>query len=333
METFLPLVFMSVMGLALLLYVILDGYDLGIGLLLPFASSSEKDTMVASIGPFWDANETWLVLGVGVLLIAFPAAHGLVLTTLYLPVTIMLVGLILRGVAFDFRVKAAAKRKRMWNRAFALGSLIAATAQGWMLGSYITGLEPGPVNLAFSALIAVTMPALYVVLGSGWLLLKSEGELFGKAIRWGRNAMPVMGLALLAISVSTPIVSETIAARWFTLPNFIGLAPIPIATIVTFSAIYWMLCRTEILYAGYAWLVMAGTILICVLATLGLAYSVYPYVILDRMTIWDAASATNSLMFVFVGVAIVMPFTIAYTIFVYSVFRGKASELSYGDEP
>lgn len=331
MESALPLIFMSIMGFALLLYVILDGYDLGIGLLLPLATGAEKDTMVASIGPFWDANETWLVLGVGVLLIAFPAAHGLVLTTLYLPVTIMLIGLILRGVAFDFRVKAAARRRRMWNRAFALGSLIAAAAQGWMLGSYITGLEPGAVNLAFSALIALTMPALYIVLGAGWLLIKTEGELFEKAARWGRNAMPPMGLALLAISVSTPLVSPTIAERWFSLPNFIGLAPIPIATLVTFAGVYWLLSRPAILRAGYAWLVMAGTVLICVLATLGLAYSLYPYVILDRLTIWEAASATSSLMFVFYGVVIVMPFTLGYTIFVYSVFRGKASNLSYGD--
>ena len=140
-EDALPLVFMAIMGVSLLLYVILDGYDLGIGMLLPFASAAEKDVMIAAIGPFWDANETWLVLGVGVLLIAFPAAHALVLSSLYLPVTIMLIGLILRGVSFDFRVKAEARQKRLWNRAFAAGSLIAALAQGWMLGSYITGLE------------------------------------------------------------------------------------------------------------------------------------------------------------------------------------------------
>src|SRR5690606_34277625 len=143
------------MGVALLLYVILDGYDLGIGLLLPFATEAERDTMIASIGPFWDANETWLVLGVGVLLIAFPSAHGLVLTSLYLPVTIMLVGLILRGVSFDFRVKAAARQRRLWNGAFAAGSLVAAAAQGWMLGSYVVGLEHDGASYAFAALIAL----------------------------------------------------------------------------------------------------------------------------------------------------------------------------------
>ena len=140
-NTLLPLFFMAVMGLALLAYVVLDGYDLGVGLLLPLASDAQKDVMVSSIGPFWDANETWLVLGIGVLLIAFPRAHGLVLSALYLPVAVMLIGLILRGVSFDFRVKARAARKDMWNRLFALGSLMAAAAQGWMLGRYLTAFD------------------------------------------------------------------------------------------------------------------------------------------------------------------------------------------------
>lgn len=331
METALPLIFMGIMGVSLVLYVILDGYDLGIGLLLPLASDAEKDTMIAAIGPFWDANETWLVLGVGVLLIAFPAAHALVLTSLYIPVTVMLFGLILRGVSFDFRVKAASHQKRMWNRAFAGGSLIASCAQGWMLGSYITGLEPSAVNVAFSFLIAATMPALYIVLGAGWLLLKTEGELFDKALVWGRRAIPVMGLALLGISISTPLVSETIAEAWFSLPNFIGLVPIPLATIVAFGAVYWVLQRRDVALAGYAWIVLGGTVLVCVLAAIGLAYSLYPYIVLDRLTIFDAAAATSSLLFVLVGVAIVLPFTIAYTIFVYRVFHGKATGLSYGD--
>jgi cytochrome bd ubiquinol oxidase subunit II len=332
MDAALPVFFLAIMGVSLVLYVILDGYDLGIGLLLPFASDREKDTMVAAIGPFWDANETWLVLGVGVLLIAFPAAHALVLTSLYIPVTAMLFGLILRGVSFDFRVKAATHQKRMWNRAFAGGSLIAAVAQGWMLGSYITGLAPSAVNVAFSILIAATMPALYIVLGSGWLLLKTEGELFDKALAWGRRAMPVMGLALFAISISTPLVSETIAEAWFSLPNFIGLMPIPVATLVAFAAVYWVLQRRNVALAGYAWIVLGGTVLICVMAALGLAYSLYPYIVLDRLTIWEAAAAPSSLKFVFVGVAIVLPFTIAYTIFVYRVFHGKATGLSYGEQ-
>jgi cytochrome d ubiquinol oxidase subunit II len=331
METALPLVFMGLMGFALLLYVILDGYDLGIGMLLPFAAAEEKDTMIAAIGPFWDANETWLVLGVGVLLIAFPAAHGLVLTSLYLPVTIMLVGLILRGVSFDFRVKAAVGQKRMWNRAFALGSLVASLAQGWMVGSYVTGLQTTAVNIAFAALIAVTLPALYLVLGASWLLVKTEGALFAKAARWGRRAMAPMGVGLLAVSVATPLVSPTIAAKWFSLPNFIGLAPIPLATLVAFGAVYWVLHRGAAVASSYAWLAMGGTVLLCVMAALGLAYSLYPYVVLDRLTVWEAAAATESLLFVLVGVVLVVPVTLAYTVFVYRVFRGKVTGLSYGE--
>jgi cytochrome d ubiquinol oxidase subunit II len=332
MEAMLPLIFLGVMGFALLVYVILDGYDLGIGILLPFAGDDEKDTMIASIGPFWDANETWLVLGVGVLLIGFPSAYSMVLTALYIPITIMLFGLILRGVAFDFRVKANVKHKHLWNRAFAAGSFVAAGAQGWMLGRYITGLEPGLINTTFSFLIAVTMPALYVVLGAGWLMIKCEGALFDKAMRWGRNSMPVMGLALLAISISTPLISADIAARWFVLPNIIGLLPIPVTTTVAFFSVYWVLYSTRIAHAGYAWLVMAGTILMCVMAALGLAYSLYPFVVLNKLTIWDSAAATKSLMFVLWGIVLAVPAIAAYTVFVYSVFRGKVTRLSYGQK-
>lgn len=331
METVLPLIFMGIMGFALMTYVILDGYDLGIGLLLPFATEPQKNIMLASIGPFWDANETWLVLGVGVLLFAFPAAYGVVLSSLYLPVTIMLLGLILRGVSYEFRQKARQQHHGMWNTAFALGSLIATVAQGWMLGSYITGMQTGLINIAFSALIALTMPALYIVLGSGWLMIKTEGDLFEQAARWGRRAMPAMGLALLAVSISTPIVSETIAGKWFSLPQFIGLAPIPITTSVAFLGIYWLLHQPAIARSGYAWLVLAGTILICIMATLGLAYSLYPYVVMDRLTLWETAAATESLRFVLWGVALAVPAILAYTVFVHVVFRGKASELSYGE--
>lgn len=331
-DVVLPLVFMAIMGLALLAYVILDGYDLGVGLLLPLAEEREKDMMIASIGPFWDANETWIVLGVGILLIAFPSAHGMVLTALYLPATIMLMGLILRGVAFDFRVKAGDSRRGLWNKAFSLGSLVAATAQGWMLGSYITGLQGGGLNMAFSVLIALTLPAVYIVLGAGWLMLKTEGELFDKAMRWGRWALPFTGVAIVAMSVATPLVSETIAERWFTMPNLIGLLPIPLSCVIAYGTIAWVLSRPDVARAGFGWLVMGGTILICIMAGLGLAYSLYPYIVIDRLTVWEAAAATNSLSFVLVGVLITLPAIIIYTFWVYRIFHGKTRALSYGDE-
>jgi len=329
MEQFLPVFFVFAMGLSLLLYVILDGFDLGVGILLPRGDDDEKDTMIASIGPFWDANETWIVLGIGILLIAFPKAHGIILTSLYTPVTIMLFGLILRGVAFDFRVKAGEEHKDLWNRLFFLGSLTAAMAQGWMLGTYITGLDNSTINILFSSLIALTLPALYVMLGAAWLLIKTEGELFDKAVGWARAALFPMGAALLLVSVATPIVSPEIADRWFSLPNAIGLLPIPVSCAVTYLSLHWLLRHPEILKTKYSWIVFAELVLICLLAALGLAYSIYPDIIIGKMTLYEAAAATNSLHFIFYGVAVTLPAILLYSAFVYRVFRGKATDLSY----
>ena len=321
--------FAGAMGLALLIYVILDGYDLGIGMLLPFASDDEKDVMVAAIGPFWDANETWIVLGVGILLIAFPQAHSIVLTSLYLPVTLMLMGLILRGVAFDFRVKAGDKHKAKWNRLFAFGSLVASLCQGWMLGAFVTGLTGDATSTLFAALIALALPALYIMLGAAWLLIKTEGELFNKAVRWGRMAVLPMGGFLLLISIATPLVSSAIADKWFTLPNAIGLMPIPIATALAYAGLIWVFNSKQILHNGYGWLAFVALMVMCVLASIGLAYSLFPDIVLGRISIWEAASATESLLFTFWGAIIALPMILAYTIFIYRVFRGKATHLSY----
>ena len=329
MEFWLPIIFVSVMGIALLTYVILDGYDLGIGMLLPLANEKEKDSMIAAIGPFWDANETWIVLGIGVLLIAFPQAHGIVLTSLYIPVTIMLFGLILRGVAFDFRVKAGDNKRKLWNQLFFVGSLTASVAQGWMLGDYITGLGDGLINTLFALLIAITLPALYVMLGASWLLIKSSDELLNKAVRWARVALLPMGIALLLVSIATPIVSTEIAEKWFTLPNAIGLLPIPLTCGFCFLGIGWMLGRNDLIHDGHGWVVFAGLAVICLMAALGLAYSIYPWIILGQLTIFESASATASLEFALVGVLLTVPMIVAYTLFVYWIFRGKAQGLSY----
>ena len=326
MEYWLPVFYVFVMGLALLIYVMLDGYDLGVGMLLPVASEQQKDIMIASIGPFWDANETWIVLGVGVLLIAFPKAHGVVLSALYIPVTLMLIGLTLRGVAFDLRVKAGDRRKGMWNQAFFIGSLLAATSQGWMLGGYITGLEDNWLSLLFSALIAVTLPALYILLGAAWLLMKTEGALFNRAVTWARAALLPMAGGLLLVSIATPMVSEVIANKWFALPNAIGLLPLPLICVLVFIGMGWLLSKPQQMKKGYAWLLFAGLAVICVMATLGLAYSIFPDIIIGRMDIWSAAAATNSLVFTLAGVLITLPLILVYTVFVYRVFHGKTTE-------
>jgi cytochrome d ubiquinol oxidase subunit II len=326
----LPLVFMGVMGLALLAYVVLDGYDLGVGLLLPFANDEQKDTMVSSIGPFWDANETWLVLGIGVLLIAFPLAHGIVLSALYLPVAVMLLGLILRGVSFDFRVKAQAARKQMWNRIFSVGSLMAACAQGWMLGRYLTAFDRGLWPALFSLGIALTLPTAYAMLGAGWLIMKTGEALQLRAVAWARKVLWPMGAALVGISLATPMVSPTVFEKWFSMPQLLALLPIPVACAVAFYAAFHVISKPSLIKAGYGWVVFGSTVLIFVLAFLGLAYSIYPYIIIDRLTVWQAASAPNSLLFIFVGVAITLPAIIVYTVFMYRVFWGRATALSYG---
>jgi len=326
----LPLVFMAIMGLALLAYVILDGYDLGVGILLPLATDAEKDVMVSSIGPFWDANETWLVLGVGVLLICFPMAHSVVLSALYLPVAAMLLGLTLRGVAFDFRVKARDSHKATWNKLFAGGSLITTLAQGWMLGAYVTGFQNDAWGLLFSAGIALTLPAAYAMLGVGWLLMKTDGDLQTKAAKWGQRVLWPMGLALLGISLATPLVSHTVFAKWFVLPELFALLPIPLACVAAFFAIRHVLGTPRVVQAGYGWIVFVATVLIFMLAFLGLAYSIYPYIVIDRLTVWEAASAPESLAVIGIGMAITLPAIIVYTVFMYRVFWGKARELTYG---
>ena len=325
----LPLVFMVVMGLALLAYVVLDGFDLGVGMLLPLATDEEKDLMVSSIGPFWDANQTWLVLGIGVMLIAFPVAHSIVLTALYLPVAVMLIGLILRGVSFDFRVKAREAHKARWNRLLSAGSLLAAAAQGWMLGSYLTGFGRNLWSLLFALGIAITLPTAYAMHGAGWLIMKTEGALRDKAVGWARKAQWPMGLALAGISLATPLISQTVFDKWFQLPQLLALLPIPIACAVAFFAAWHVLSRPRVVAAGYGWVVFAATVLIFVLAFLGLAYSLYPYIVIDRLTIWQAAADLKSLAFIFVGVAITLPAIVVYTIFVYRVFWGRAGTLSY----
>lgn len=327
-ETLLPVIFMAVMGLALLAYVVLDGYDLGVGMLMHRANDAEKDTMVASIGPFWDANETWLVLGVGLLLIAFPKAQGVVLTALYLPTAAMLIGLILRGVAFDFRVKAKAARKPMWDRAFIGGSALASVAQGWMLGRYVSGFGEGWNYPVFAAAIALALPAAYVLLGACWLVMKTEGDLQRRAIAWARLAWWPMVVGLVLISMATPWISETVRSRWFELPSIIALSAIPLTTGAMLLALRWILGSRHALDA-IDWLPFALLIGVFVLGFLGLAYSLYPYVVIDRVTIWEAASSPASLKFILVGTCISVPAIAGYTVFSYRVFRGKTGELRY----
>ncbi len=329
----LPVIFMGVMGLGMLAYVVLDGYDLGVGMLLRSADEAQKDTMIASIGPFWDANETWLVLGVGILLTCFPLAHGVILGALYLPVALMLLGLILRGVAFDFRVKARIEHKTAWNNTFFAGSLIAALSQGWMLGYYIVGLQGGLAAYVFAAVIAVCLAAGYCLLGACWLIMKTEGELQLRAVHWAKKALWVTALGVAAISLMTPWVSARIFDKWFTLPYVLLLIPIPVATAALFLVIARALQRLPLRFAQGneygASVPFFSAIGIFVLAFYGLAYSLFPYLVVDRITVWQAASSPEALKIILIGAVFVLPAIIGYTIFSYRVFSGKARDLNY----
>jgi cytochrome d ubiquinol oxidase subunit II len=325
----LPVAFAILLGLSIVLYVVLDGYDLGVGILTMHAKPAETDTMVASIGPFWDANETWLVLAVGILLVAFPVAHGMILTALYLPVTLMLVALILRGVAFEFRAKAPPRWKPLWNFAFWFGSLGSALTQGYMLGLYIMGFAATWQAQAFALLTALCLAAAYAFLGALWLLYKTEGWLQHKAVTWAKGTLAGTVIGMAAVSIATPLVSPRIFDKWFSFPQIIALAPIPLVSALLVLALWMFLKRMPRADHSLDLVPLLAGGLLVVLGFAGLAWSFFPYVVPEKLTIWQAAAAPESLWIIFVGTLIVLPVIVAYSAIAYIVFRGKATDLTY----
>ena len=320
----IALVFMALMGVSVLVYVILDGYDLGVGMLMPAATPEEQSVMVSSIGPFWDANETWLVLGVGVLLAAFPAANGLVLTALYLPVVAMLVGLMLRGVAFELRIKAHGWHRELWNWLFWFGSFAASFFQGVMLGRYVTGFESGPGYWLFAALVGASLCGGYVLMGATWLIFKTEGELQQKSIAWTRWGLLWVALGVALVSLATPMVSATVRDKWFDFPRTLWLMLLPLATVALGAWLWRITSRMRAGDISGDWRPFAAASGIFALAFAGLAYSIYPYVVIDRLTIWEAAAHPSALRVLLIGALVVIPFIAAYSVLSYWIFRGKA---------
>jgi cytochrome bd ubiquinol oxidase subunit II len=328
MEWYLPLVWAGVIGIAVAMYVILDGFDLGIGILLPFAGSDrERDQMIASIAPFWDGNETWLVLGGGGLLVAFPKAYAVIMPALYLPVIVMLLALVFRGVTFEFR--GLARRKGRWDIVFAAGSTLAAFCQGVILGGLIQGIRVENGEFAggafdwatpFAALCGVAVVAGYALLGATWLVLKTEGELAVRARAQAKVLLAAVLVFMAVVSLWTPFAFPRVFARWFSLPNILFLWPVPIVTgIVALAAWRWL---TE---GPDARPFFAAIALFC-LGYLGLVISVFPYIVPPTLTIWDAPAAPASQMFMLVGTLILLPIILGYTAFIYWIFRGKVRE-------
>lgn len=325
----LPFVFALLIGLSMLLYAILDGYDLGVGLLSRTVESKERDRMIASIGPFWDANETWLVLGVGLLLVAFPAAHGIVLTELYLPVTLMIIALVFRGVSFDFRKKVDPKEQPKWNRIFFWSSLSIALSQGYMVGRFMIGFQEGFVSQLFAIFFGLLVVAGYALMGACWLIMKAEDDLQKKAIRWAGRSILVMILGAILTSSVAPFVDTRIYDRMFSFPEVTLLIAMPLISMMLTLFMRFILAALPLEKDRFSWMPFAISISIFVLGFLGLVYSFYPYIIPGRLKVVDASAAPESLWVIFIGTAIVLPFMAAYTVFAYWIFRGKATDLNY----
>lgn len=326
-ETWLPFVFAGVMALAIFAYVVLDGYDLGVGMIMAAGDRAERDRMINTIAPFWDINEVWLVLGIGVLLTAFPKAHGIILTALYLPVAMMLTGLILRGVAFKFRTKAHARLQNLWDMAFIAGSTLASLAQGYMIGRYLLGFRSDMFAYAFAAAAAIGVVIAYIFIGACWLILKSEGQLRDRAIRIAGLSLFAVSASFIGVSLLTPAVSPYVYSRWFTFPQMLLLLPAPLLAGLVMVWLYRLL--GDFPCTGRDKWPFLGALALFVLGFSGLAWSFYPYLVPDQLTIWQAAASPQSLWIIFLGVIVVLPIMIISMIYTYHVFRGKAEDLHY----
>ncbi len=331
----LPLIWVGAIAVAVLLYVLLDGFDLGIGILFPLARTpADRDTMMATIAPYWDGNETWLVLGGGGLFAAFPGAYAALLPAFYLPICLMLLALILRGVAFEFRARGRRRGKRLWTILFSAGSLVAAIAQGLVLGGFVHGVKlkdglfvGGAFDWAtpYALLTAAGLVAGYALLGAGWLMLKTRDELHGDARRWARaTAWPVAAL-LAAVSVATLAAEPHVATRWgwtgagFDLARLGPLLPIPLlgaAGLVTLA--------TGLARGSHLW-PFVGAVVVFLSGYLGLAASFFPYVAPYQLTFRDAANDPSALALLFWGLVVILPVILGYTAWVYWVFRGKTA--------
>jgi cytochrome bd ubiquinol oxidase subunit II len=329
----LPLIWAGLIAVSVLLYVMLDGFDLGIGILFPFAASpAERDIMMATVAPVWDGNETWLVLGGGGLFAAFPFAYAALLPALYIPIILMLLALILRGVAFEFRLHGRVRGKRFWTVAFTVGSLTATFAQGLVLGGFIQGVRlrgvgfgGGPFDwlTPYTVLVAAGLVAGYALIGACWLIWRTEDVLQGRARRWAWITLAAVAVLLAAVSLATLFVHAQVAERWgwtgagFDFGKLAKLSPIPLLGAAGLATVAFGL-RAR----AHGW-PFAGAIAVFLSGYLGLAAGFFPDIVPYAMTFRQAANADNALALMLVGVAILLPAIIGYSVWVYWIFRGK----------
>jgi cytochrome d ubiquinol oxidase subunit II len=314
-----------ILGLGVFIYVALDGFDLGVGMLHGLVQPSQRETVMNSIGPFWDGNETWLILGGVGLLAAFPVAFAIIIPAVYFPILIMLLALVFRGVAFEFRFKHIVLR-RVWDWAFCGGSLLATFAQGVVLGSFIQGFKVDGRVFAgssfdfatpFALLTGVALVFGYALLGAGWLVMKTDGALEAWSRRVGRICLVAVSCCIAAVSVWTPLASSVIAQRWFGWPNTALLLPLPLASLAVGLYTWRALGR------GGAWQAFAASVALFALSFLGVAISLWPMIVPGHFTLWEAASPESTQAFLLVGTLVLLPVILFYTGWSYWVFRGK----------
>ncbi|OQM75664.1 cytochrome d ubiquinol oxidase subunit II [Manganibacter manganicus] len=323
----LPLLWAIIIGFGLMMYVIMDGFDLGIGIVFPFVRNREdRDAMVNTVAPVWDGNETWLVFGGAAMLAVFPLAYAVILSALYLPLMLMLAGLIWRGVAFEFRFKADEGHKPFWDKAFMWGSYIATFSQGVALGAFIDGFEVKDGAYAgglldwlspFSLFTGVGLVVGYALLGVTWLVMKTEGKLQARMREIGRPITIALLVAIVVVSLWTPLAHPEVAARWFVLPNLIVFAPVPALVVLA----TWGLLKTLRRDSHTAPFLLA--LLLLFLGYTGLGISLWPNIIPPEISIWEAAAPVQSMGFTLVGALFIIPFILVYTGWSYYVFRGK----------
>jgi cytochrome d ubiquinol oxidase subunit II len=326
----LSLIWAIIIVFGVMMYVVMDGFDLGIGILYPFVKDDgERDVMMNTVAPVWDGNETWLVLGGAALFGAFPLAYSVVLSALYLPLILMLLGLIFRGVAFEFRFKARPEKRHLWDKAFIGGSIAATFFQGVALGTYIEGLPV--VDRAFAGgsldwlapfplFCGLGLIAAYALLGCTWLIMKTEGRLQQQMHDLARPLVLVLLGITGIVSIWTPLAHAEIAERWFSLPNLFWFMPVPILVLVC----TWALLRAVANNAHHAPFVL--TLVLIFLGYSGLGISLWPNVVPPSISIWDAAAPPQSQGFMLVGALFIIPFILMYTAWSYYVFRGKVTQ-------
>lgn len=315
-----------ILGVGVFLYVLLDGFDLGVGILFGFAPDTRSRNLIMnSIAPIWDGNETWLILGSVGLMAAFPLAFAIIIPAVYFPIAIMLLALVFRGVAFEFRYRDV-EHKSLWDHGFSWGSVIATFAQGIILGAFIQGFKVDGRHFVgssfdcftpFSLLTGLALVLGYALLGAGWLVLKTDGDIQVRARRHGRIALVGVLIAVAAVSIWTPLADPDIAHRWFSWPNLIFLAPVPVVTAVIALSVWRSLNRQS--EAGP----FIGAIGLFLMSYLGIAISLWPMIVPHHYTLREAASSQSTQAFLLVGTLVLLPIILLYTAWSYWVFRGK----------